>query len=67
MEVLDMFKLMMAGLVIAACVAAYKLWKAGKTVTTRTVVEGTKTEVKDAAVKAKPALMQLIMKFFTKK
>jgi hypothetical protein len=61
-----MMKLIIAGLVVAAGIAAYKLWKAGKAVTTDAVIAGVKTEVKDASDAAKPALMVLIKKLMAK-
>ena len=61
-----MMKLIVAGLVVAAGIAAYKLWKAGKAVTTGAVVDGVKSEVKDASAAAKPALMEVLKKLMAK-
>ncbi len=44
-----MFKLVIAGLVVVAAVVAWKLWKAGKTVTAGTVAAGVEADVKAGA------------------
>lgn len=61
-----MMKLVVAGLLVAAGIAAYKLWKSGKAVTAGSVAAGVKTEVSDASAAAKPALMDLVKKLIAK-
>ena len=46
-----MFKLIVAAFLVVAAIAAYKLWKSGKAVTGKSVLDGVKTEV-SAAVDA---------------
>ena len=48
---LIMFKLIVAAFLVVAAIAAYKLWKSGKAVTGKSVLDGVKTEV-SAAVDA---------------
>lgn len=57
-----MFKLIIVGLVVAAAVAAYKLWKAHKAVTGAAVVAGVKSEVADAVAAVKPAVVDAVEK-----
>lgn len=61
-----MVKLVIAGLVIAAAIAAYRLWKNKKAVTGAAVLAGVKSEVTDAVAAAKPAVEAAVEKVVTK-
>ena len=54
--------LIIAGFIIAAGVAAFRLWKAKQAITANSVLAGVKSEVKEAAAAVSPAIQAVIEK-----